>query len=192
MASKRLAVWREILRGPWTWIVASPFALLAAFQSVRDEFLPRDWQEALKLLRWLPDWDWKTWALIALLLFFIGTLESSYRIIREARPTNGANWRDLLSRALVAGRQLLDEDLHQGAYADWANRVNAWINATADFLREQLGEADEQLFLTPPTPKMARFKGSINDTHNIARLNIDARLQALTDILKRPIHPRLI
>lgn len=84
----RLGVWREILSRPWRWLVSAPFAALAVFESVRDELPSHEWQEKLELLKlpqFLPDWSWETWALIALALLLIGTLEGSFQIIRAAR-----------------------------------------------------------------------------------------------------------
>jgi hypothetical protein len=105
VANRRLEIWRDILSKPWKWLVAAPFALLGAFQGIRDEFLSPEWQARLKLPHWLPDWSWQTWLLIALAAFLIAVLEGAYRIISiergshdDARAADNARLADLESQ----------------------------------------------------------------------------------------------
>lgn len=55
-----------------------PFAMLGAFQTIRDE-LPPSWQEKLHLLNILPNWSWQTWVIIPLVIVVFIVLESAYR-----------------------------------------------------------------------------------------------------------------
>lgn len=86
--SDRWTAWRAVLAGPWQRWIAAPFAVMTAFQAIRDEVLPADLKEKLRLLRWLPDWRWYVWALIALGVFCVALLEGSYQVVKKVKDAN--------------------------------------------------------------------------------------------------------
>lgn len=61
---------------------------MTAFQAIRDEVLPADLKEKLRLLRWLPDWPSYVWALIALGVFCVALLEGSYQVVKKVKDAN--------------------------------------------------------------------------------------------------------
>lgn len=83
--SDRWTAWRAVLAGPWQRWIAAPFAVMTALQAIRDEVLPADLKEKLRLLRWLPDWPWYVWALVALGVFSLALLEGSYQFAKKIK-----------------------------------------------------------------------------------------------------------
>jgi hypothetical protein len=80
MAIERLVYCGNVLRvGAWKWLVLAPLALITALQAIRAE-VPGERQHWFFLLTYLPDWQWRTWAIIALVLLCIAILEGAFRV----------------------------------------------------------------------------------------------------------------
>jgi hypothetical protein len=77
---------RAILKRPIISSVAGLLGLLGAIGFIRDEFMPVEWREPLKMLNLLQPllsikWYWFAFAALLTLLF--GAIEGSYRLFKE-------------------------------------------------------------------------------------------------------------
>lgn len=68
-----------VVRPIWAWIVTGllGFASLLAF--LRDEFLPQELDQKLKLLNIAPHWQWYWWMIAFLSMFICVVIEGSFR-----------------------------------------------------------------------------------------------------------------
>jgi hypothetical protein len=82
-AISRAKHWHAVIkRSVWRFIAAALY-IAGSLAFIRDEFLPREWQQRLKIPHWLPEWRWYWWAIAALSATTISILEGSYREYRE-------------------------------------------------------------------------------------------------------------
>lgn len=80
----RFMLWWNILARPaWWWFVVVLFGIISAATWGRDEFLDVETQDDYNLRAILADWTWEWWALIALGLALVISLESAYRHVRS-------------------------------------------------------------------------------------------------------------
>jgi hypothetical protein len=88
-AKGRFQIWTELmLRPTWRWLLLAPLAVLGTLQTVRDETLPPATAEKYRLDRWLPNWPWEWYAIIALGILIFVILESAYRAVQKERSLN--------------------------------------------------------------------------------------------------------
>src|SRR5271154_3598260 len=96
--SDRLAHWRVVLASPaLRYLWTAPTFLLGIYSLLRDEFLPTELAEKLKLPKLLsdhlPTWllhvPWYAWALVTLSVLIVLVLEGSYRVQQKGRAEKG-------------------------------------------------------------------------------------------------------
>jgi hypothetical protein len=75
----RLLVKKRKLR---EWLILAPLALVTALQAIRAE-VPEKQQHWFFVLSYLPDWQWRTWAIIALVALCLAILEGAFRVRRQ-------------------------------------------------------------------------------------------------------------
>ena len=66
----------------WSLTVKIGGTIIGVFwflQLIKDEFLPEDWEARLRLLNLVPHFHWYIWAILALLVFLVGTFEGTFR-----------------------------------------------------------------------------------------------------------------
>ena len=66
----------------WSYTVKIGGAIVGLFwflQWIRDEWLPQQWEERLRLINLIPHWHWYVWVILLLLVFLIGFFEGAVR-----------------------------------------------------------------------------------------------------------------
>jgi len=107
---KRPAYWWSVLRiGPGKWIVGV-LALLAVLQNIRAE-LPEGKQHYLRVVEWLPNWQWSSWAIIGLAVLIASILDGAYRLHakRDSPPVAAVDWSRLTQRQKTAMSLILSD-----------------------------------------------------------------------------------
>jgi hypothetical protein len=88
--------------------------------------------------------------------------------------------RDKLGTALNVGTHLYQERLDdRDKYANWKERLDAWVQSTGELLKNEYTNAEAQLFLMLPSVSAAWVGGSISQEHSFERLHLDSRLKAV-------------
>ncbi len=81
---QRLPAVRETFFPGWNWIAPMIFlGIVGAAQAFRDELLPPWVAENYHLLQWLPDIDWKWYALAILAIVILSLMESANQAISK-------------------------------------------------------------------------------------------------------------
>jgi hypothetical protein len=76
-----LGILSEVAWKPILAITTLPLALVSFYDLVRSEFIPIPQQDKLQILRFLPDWQWRTWLLSSCALFIMATLHGTYKAL---------------------------------------------------------------------------------------------------------------
>jgi len=90
----RIAIWKELLKPSWVWLVAGPLNVLGNAQTIIGQF-SQGWKEWLShnIPDWLTAWDAKTAIIMFLLTAWLMTLESAYRAIKKRESAAGLDAR---------------------------------------------------------------------------------------------------
>lgn len=78
---ERFKILWELVKPGWEWLVSAPLTVIGAVGSIREDIIPPEHPGLYKLVHWLPDWSWSTYALLIVLVWFILFLESAYEAI---------------------------------------------------------------------------------------------------------------
>jgi hypothetical protein len=79
--NQRYQVSKEIAWTPIVWTVGAIFGLMSGLAFFRDEFLPEAYRENLRILKLIPRWNWRTWAIAGLTAIIVLILEGAYRAV---------------------------------------------------------------------------------------------------------------
>ncbi len=98
---------------PWFvfWIFGLPTAAMSFFTLVRDNFLPKEWQDELASQKFVPHWQWRTWVLILLLLWFASVVRNGFLAWRAQQERSNSlekNLAELEERPLPATAPQVD------------------------------------------------------------------------------------
>jgi hypothetical protein len=111
----------------WAWVIIGPLSLISLLAWLRDEFLSPSWQEKLKILNILPDWDWRTWAIAAAGVLIAAMLEGSYQAFRKVEIERSQFYDDL--QAISLDRPLAYVNSHFNFQMDNYNNRTAYITS---------------------------------------------------------------
>ncbi len=79
----RLSILREIPWGRVMIFVTVPYALLCLWSFIRTELISPDRQNRYQLKNFIPAWQWRTWAILFLVISILATWEGVLRAIRR-------------------------------------------------------------------------------------------------------------
>jgi hypothetical protein len=153
MVIERILYWRDVLRiGAWNWLILAPLALITALQAVRAE-VPEQQQHWFFLLTYLPDWQWRTWAIIALVLLCLAIFEGAFRV-HQKHPDPERKQEHEWARLTDADRATLSLRLQDGN----CYKVEIYTSPARDcvLLGEDLYRFFEQMRWNVAKPEIAQ------------------------------------
>jgi hypothetical protein len=194
---RALYFWRVFHLLAWRWLVILPVGLLGALQALRDEFLDAPTQEKLRvkhLLSFLPDWPWERWALgfAAMLILFI--LEAAYRLnIRsEAKAVALERKNDFgrqltkIADNLLSGHELMHRKIDNEIQVEaLESEYTNWLQRVYNEIEQNISRAVANAYITSPSLQSARYSDAFNDKHNDIKINLDAHMASLSDLILR-------
>lgn len=171
----RFKHWLSVVRRPaWQYLFALPLAVVGAWIPLRDEFLPKETAEKLKIPRlfsdFMPSWlvsaPWYWWAIATLIVLIALILEGSYRVNRDSlalRSTADADKlhvSDMANSAFLpncaplpvaTARKPLLEFIADARRAGWdtSGKTNAHIMDLLDGLRQAALDGAVAMFGRP-------------------------------------------
>ncbi len=83
-------VYEVFLRHAWSLVWVGIFGVLGGVLTWRDELLPEDFKQQLRLLKVLPHWSWGWWAVAVFGAAFLIVIEGSFSVRRRFERENGA------------------------------------------------------------------------------------------------------
>lgn len=164
--NKRLSFYLEVLLiGPWASLVLTPIAVITGLQAVRAEVAPQ-YQKWFMVLSYLPDWQWRTWAIIALVVLCGAILEGAFRVHHkqrlQERPARDNEW----PRLTDTDKASLSLALSHGKICT----VRIYTQAPVDCVR--LGEDLYRLFQT--------MRWDVKEPETLGTIRIRPGIQVLT------------
>ena len=101
--NKRIEFHRKSFRVLWIPVMFL-WGLFSNAATLRDNFLPLEWQQKLATLKLLPKWQWYVWVIGTLIIVIIALVEGSYRAAQSEKPKN-------VSELVSQGSKVVDVDL---------------------------------------------------------------------------------
>jgi hypothetical protein len=85
-----IKVLSEVTWKPILAFTGLPWAILGVYDLIRSEFVPIPDQDKLQILRFLPSWQWRTWALCSCVIFIFLTINGTYRALLRRHRAESA------------------------------------------------------------------------------------------------------
>ena len=120
----------------------------------------------------------------------VGVIRAPYVLRADALKRvleleGAADKRAALTERFRRGNALFNATITAVAYEEWKAAQAAWTRDTAEFLANQWGPPEREMFVNPGQQLPFHWERALNEQHNREILGIKARLDVIRTVLQR-------